>query len=197
MPTRDYKLNEFVRDLRAVTARAKAEATVIELVKPLMARLARSRSWIHRAVYECNADQGFGVSVLHEEPGHRLWLVAVSWLPGRGAPPHNHGTWAVIAGVEGAEKNVLWRRRGGRLERQGVETIGPRDVTAFLGNAIHSVVNDGERTSLSIHIYGSNLNFVERSQFDPQTGAEKPFKVQVHSDREKPCRAKPHSPPRS
>jgi hypothetical protein len=22
----------------------------------------------------------------------------VSWLPGRGTPPHDHGTWAVVAG---------------------------------------------------------------------------------------------------
>jgi hypothetical protein len=30
-----------------------------------------------------------------------LWVVAASWLPGRGAPPHDHGTCAIIVGVDG------------------------------------------------------------------------------------------------
>lgn len=152
---------------------------MLSAVKPLLLRLAKSSSWRSPQLYECDTDQGFGVTVLHEEPDHRLWLVAVSWLPGRGAQPHNHGTWAVVAGVDGEESNILWRRRQGRLERQSEETVGPGAVVGFLPQAIHSVTNEGRRTTLSLHVYGTNLNCVERSQFDPNTGIERPFKLRV------------------
>lgn len=174
-----YRVEDFVKDLHAVASQGGDEAAVVERVKPLAERLARSPSWVRPEYYECDPAQGFGVRVLHEEPDHSLWLVVVSWLPHRGPPPHNHGTWAVIAGVDGEEKNILWRRRGERLEPQGSEIIGPGQVGAFLSNAIHSVINEGERTTLSLHVYGRNLNLTERSQFDLQTGSELPFKVKL------------------
>jgi predicted metal-dependent enzyme (double-stranded beta helix superfamily) len=176
---RDYGIADFVRDVRDLVSGVGGEAALVERVKPLLLRLVQSAPWDAPGLYECDPAQGFGVHVLHEEPDHSLWLVAVSWLPGRGAPPHNHGTWAVIAGVQGDERNILWRRRDGRLERQGAETVAPGQVTAFLGNAIHSVANEGAAVSLSLHVYGRNLNFAERSQFDPASGAEKPFKLQL------------------
>jgi predicted metal-dependent enzyme (double-stranded beta helix superfamily) len=174
-----YHIADFVQDMRMFASEAATEAAVIERIKPLLARLAQSPAWVKPEHYECDPQQGFGVHVLHEEPNHGPWLVAVSWLPHHGAPPHNHGTWAVIAGIDGAERNILWRRRGERLERQAEEVVGPRQVAAFLGNAIHSVVNEGERTTLSLHVYGRNLNFVARSQFDPNTGNETPFKLRL------------------
>lgn len=175
----DYRVEDFVRDLRAVASQAGGDATVVARVKPLAERLARHPSWVKPEYYECDPTQGFGVRVLHEEPDHSLWVVVVSWLPHRGPPPHNHGTWAVIAGVDGEEKNILWRRRGERLEPQGAEIIGRGQVGTFLSDAIHSVINEGERTTLSLHVYGRNLNLTERSQFDLQTGTELPFKVKL------------------
>jgi predicted metal-dependent enzyme (double-stranded beta helix superfamily) len=52
-------------------------------------------------------------------------------------------------------------------------------VATFLSDAIHSVSNEGDRTTLWLHVYGTNLNFAERSRFDPQTGAETPFKLKL------------------
>jgi hypothetical protein len=52
-------------------------------------------------------------------------------------------------------------------------------VATFLSNAIHSVTNEGERTTLSLHVYGRNLNFAGRSRFDPETGIETPFQLNL------------------
>jgi len=174
----EYALTSFVADLRAA-ARDGAEQAVVERVKPLVARFAGAKAWRSAAHYECNAEQGFGMHVLHEEPDHTLFVTAVSWLPHRGPPPHNHGTWAVIAGIDGAEKNILWRRRAGGIERQGEESIGPGCVSAYLSGAIHSVLNESERVTLSLHVYGRNINFTDRVQFDPLSGTEKAYKVKL------------------
>lgn len=177
--TDEYHVSAFITELRAAATRKHDDAAMLAAVRPALLRLARSDSWRSPQLYECDASQGFGVTVLHEEPDRSLWLVAVSWLPGRGAQPHNHGTWAVVAGVDGEENNILWLRRGGWLERQGEETIGPGSAVGFLPQAIHSVKNEGPRRTLSLHVYGKNLNCVERSQFDPATGLEQPFKLRL------------------
>ena len=170
----------FLRELRRARADSASDAELLSKVSPLLADLARSKAWIRPEHYLCDASQGFGVHVLHEDPDHSLWLVAVAWLPHRGAGPHNHGTWAAVAGVDGEEENVAWTLRGGVLQRGPAQVVGPGQVTTFLGNAIHSVFNAGDRTTLSLHAYGKNLNTIERSQFDPDTGEEKPFKLKLH-----------------
>lgn len=177
-----YGLARFVGDLRAIAAEPATDGEIVRRLRPLVRELAGSPEWVERRHYECDPVRGFGVHVLHEEADHRLWIVAFSWLPGRGAPPHNHGTWAVVAGVEGPEKNVYWRRmddgsRPGhaRLEPMGEEIVGPGDVVAMLPDAIHSVVNESDRVSLSLHVYGWNTNVIGRSQFDPEKQTEKPF----------------------
>ena len=97
----------------------------------------------------------FGAHLLHEEPDHTLAIFAGAWLAGRGAPPHNHGTWAVLAGVIGAERNTLWARiddgsRAGYAEvrRQEDRVLGPGDVLTLQPDSIHSVIND--TTSVTI-----------------------------------------------
>lgn len=175
----DYGIGDFVTELRAVALASVGEAAMVERIKPLAERLARSRAWVRPEYYVCDSEQGFGVHVLHEEPDHSLWVIAAAWLPHRGAPPHNHGTWAVVAGIDGEERNILWQRRGNRLERAGSETIRPGQVATFLSNGIHSVTNEGERTTLSLHVYGRNLNFAGRSRFDAETGVETPFQLKL------------------
>lgn len=181
-----YDLAQFVKDLRKITAETKNHGAIIERVRPLAQQLALSKEWLEPRHYECDQEQGFGVHILHEEPDHTLAVFAVAWLPGRGAPPHNHGTWAVVAGVDGPEKNVYWKRlddgsRSGyaELKRVGEEVVGPGDAVALLPDAIHSVANETDRATLSLHIYGKHLNYTGRSQFDPEKKTETPFIVKT------------------
>lgn len=176
----------FVRDLRAITTAASSPGAIIAELRPMVRELALSRDWVQPHHYACDPAQGFGVHALHEEVDQTLWVVAFSWLPGRGAPPHDHRTWAVVAGVEGMETNTYWRRlddgrRPGHAELApiGEEVVGPGDVVAFLPDAIHSVRNQTDRVTLSLHVYGRNLNRVGRSQFDPENQTERPFIVAV------------------
>ena len=179
-----YTVPEFVEDLRAFAAETTEPTAIISRVRPLTQRLALSKEWLETSHYECDPVQGFGVHLLHEEPDHTLAVFAIAWLPGRGAPPHNHGTWAVVAGVDGPEKNIFWKRlddgsRPGyaeiRSERVGV--FGPGEVVSFLADDIHSVVNETDQVTVSLHVYGKHLNYTGRSQFDPERNTESPFIV--------------------
>jgi predicted metal-dependent enzyme (double-stranded beta helix superfamily) len=112
--------------------------------------------------------------------------MAVSWLPHRGAPPHDHGTWAVLAGVDGTERNELYERVDDRrvpgyavLRKVTDKPVGEGEVLCMATGAIHGVANDSDRTTLSLHIYGRNLQYVRRSKFDPEKHAETPFTVKL------------------
>ena len=181
-----YGLDHLVEDLRAISRLGVSEHEVLKKVQPLARRMAADPSWMRKEYYECDSTQGFGVHLLHEETDHSLAVFALAWLPGRGAPPHNHGTWAVVAGVDGAETNTYWKRTDNgtvaghaTLKNCGSKKIRPGQVCILTSDAIHSVTNETERVTLSLHIYGKHLNFTGRSQFDPEAQEERPFVISV------------------
>jgi predicted metal-dependent enzyme (double-stranded beta helix superfamily) len=179
-----YTLPQFVQDLRTIAAQTQDPRKIITGVRPIVGRLALAKEWLQPHHYECDAEQGFGVHLLHEEHDHTLAVFAIAWMPGRGAPPHNHGTWAVVAGVDGPEKNTFWKRlddgsRPGYAEiiSEGSRLFGPGEVVAFLPDDIHSVTNETDQVTVSLHVYGKHLNYTGRSQFDPEQKTEMPFIV--------------------
>lgn len=177
-----YTLADYIADLRRITQATQDPDAIIARVGPLAERVALNRDWLLPQHYTCDEAQGFGVHLLHEEPDHTLAVFAIAWLPGRGAPPHNHGTWAVVSGVDGAETNVFWKRvddgtRPGYAEirHNGEREFSAGDIVAFLPHEIHSVVNRTTAVTVSLHTYGKHLNYTGRSQFEPDARVEKAF----------------------
>jgi predicted metal-dependent enzyme (double-stranded beta helix superfamily) len=80
----------------------------------------------------------------------------------------------------------MWKRLDDRsrpghadLRSSGSKKIRPRDVYTLPSDAIHSVTNETQRVTLSLHIYGKHLNHTGRSQFDPAAQTERPFILAV------------------
>jgi predicted metal-dependent enzyme (double-stranded beta helix superfamily) len=186
MTAATYGVPDFVRDLRAAADSAHPEA-IMESVKPLARRLALSREWLVPRHYTADEAQGFGLHVLHEEADHSLLVFVAAWAPGRGVTPHNHGTWAVVAGVDGFERNTFWQREDdgsrpgyAKLSKVREQVFGPGDVFAMPAGTIHSVVNDTAQVTVSLHVYGFNLNLTRRSQFDPERETEEPVTLKMN-----------------
>ena len=187
MPMTDsYSLSDYVADLRQITSDTDDEDEIISRVGPLAQRLALDKSWLQKEHYKTNADQGFGAHLLHEEPDHTLAVLVVNWSPGRGAPPHDHGTWAVVAGVEGVERNTSYGRLDDRSRSDYAELTVKKETSAGAGDlicmntgGIHSVQNDTDSLTLSLHTYGKHVNHTNRSQFDLDSKEKKDFIVQV------------------
>ena len=181
-----YSLVHFIADMRQVVGDAPGEKALIARLRPLVQRFAASDTWRKARQYEVDLEQGYGVHLLHEESDHALAVFAISWLPGRGAPPHDHGVWAIVVGVDGPEKNVFWERTDDRsrpghaeLRKIGEKVFQAGDVIAMPTGTIHSVSNESDQVTLSLHVYGKHINFTQRSQFDPDGHTEKPFVVQI------------------
>jgi len=172
--------------MRGIVDSGATEAQLIARLSPLVQRFAGSGTWRDPSHYEVHPQQGFGVHLLHEEPDHALAVFAVSWRPGGGTPPHDHGDWGIVVGVDGPEKNVFWERVDDRtrpgyaeLRKVSEKVFVPGDVVAMPAGTIHSVSNESDRVTLSLHVYGRHLNFAQRSQFNPEQRTEEPFHVSV------------------
>ena len=182
-----YSISSLLTDLRRVVPGAIDEGDILARVRPHAQRAALSKdSWLEERFYVANPEQGFGVHLLHEDPDHSLTIFAVSWLPHRGAPPHDHGTWAVIAGVDGPEKNEFFERQDDRsrpgyaeLKKVGEKVFGVGEVLAMRAGQIHSIWNESETASVSLHIYGKNIQHTGRSQFDVEKRTETPFVLKL------------------
>ena len=184
MTSQSYGVQDLVAEMRRAAAESSDAAEIVARLKEPARRLAKEMGWLEPRFREVDPEQGFAVNLLHEEPDHTLSVFCIAWMPGRGIPAHNHGTWAVVAGIEGYETNVQYRRkddgtRDGYAELEETERylVGPGDVVTLLPTDIHSVRNDGDGLILSLHLYGKHLNHTGRSQFDPEARSETPLIV--------------------
>lgn len=166
---------DLIKGLRRISATAVDERELLAEVVPLAKRAVQDVSWLLDSMLHPDEEQGFSLFPLHEEPDHTLAVFVLSWLPQRGTPPHDHNTWAVVAGMKGLETNTFWKRlddgtRPGHaeLERMSQKVFGPGHVMAMPRGTVHSVVNESAEVSVSLHIYGKHINHTGRHQFDPE-----------------------------
>jgi len=187
--TSSYTLDQYVRDLRAITTRETDPVKITDLVAPLAKKFAQSPELRRPEYRECDDEQGFGVHLLHEEPNHDLAVFLISWLPDRGTTPHNHKTWAVVVGIEGQEQEMSYDRLddGAKpgyadLKRSGEQVMTAGDIARCYPEHIHTVRNVGKDISMSLHTYGRHINYTGRSEFDIEHKREKPYVIKVADD---------------
>ena len=101
---------------------------------------------------------------LAEDPDHRFALYASAGALGKYQPPHNHTTWAVIAGVYGQEHNVMYERVDdrsvpgqGKLKKTGERTVTKGVAVSYLPDDFHTIQTKGDEEGLHLHLYGLSL----------------------------------------
>jgi len=115
------------------------------------------------------AGQPAKLYVLSEDADHRFPIYLTCALPGGAVRPHNHGTWAVVAGLDGCEENHLYDRVEGGHE-PGTAKIALReklqlrdgDSIALMPDDIHSVATPGDIPRRHFHMYGLSLEHLPK-----------------------------------
>jgi 3-mercaptopropionate dioxygenase len=116
--------------------------------------------------------------VLHTEPDGAFSILALVWRPGQTTPIHDHLTWCVFAVIQGMEYEELFEldeaneclvEAGSNVMNECLVEAGSNvnetgDVSGFAPPGdIHRVRNAGDRTAISIHVYGTDVSRVGSS----------------------------------
>lgn len=135
-------------------------ATVAEFVG-LARSIAEDRaSWEHLVQYDATTRWYHRLST---GPGYEVWLL--SWVPGQGSGPHDHGASSGVLTVLEGELTESTAR--GRLtHRPGAQRV-------FAPGYAHEVVNDTLEGAVSLHVYFPGLTEMPMHTCSPAAaGAE-------------------------
>jgi predicted metal-dependent enzyme (double-stranded beta helix superfamily) len=177
-----YKLQDFVRDARAIIdRRLEEDETLAALSAPLARIIHRPDCLTDMPEVNSDPDPERGFTIYRAED---LSIMCVVWNVGSGTPVHNHNGWALEGIISGMERNRNYQRLddGSEPWRAKLEEVDPSVVRtgettclALPPNDIHAVEIPGDKT-LAIHVYGNDLAKQWRYQFDLETGEVKPFR---------------------
>jgi predicted metal-dependent enzyme (double-stranded beta helix superfamily) len=178
-----YSVKRLVEDLQELKARGEPEPVLLEEVGECVKRLLLMKhNWLRSSMCQLAADGTTGIHQLHEEPDHSLAVFVVAWPPGRETSPHEHRTWAVVAGLDGWETQHRWKRlddgsKAGHAElvHDGSERIDSRTIVTLATDAIHSVHNDSGAISVTLHVYGMHPDYTGRLGFNPREQTSAPY----------------------
>ena len=176
-------VRQLVDQARGLEKNGVTRAT-LDQIGVLLASLARRAELFPQAEFPLGPDGG--IYRLSEDPDHRFALYASTGGAGKKVPPHNHTTWAIIAGVHGAERNVVYDRldNGARADLVQLreapakeKTLRRGDVISYLPDDFHHIETPaGSGDALHLHFYGLSLEHLpDRVSVDLATGAAKRF----------------------
>ncbi len=161
----------------------KARGETIEALDEIKAQLidlAAHVDWFTEAEFpapEKTSDDSSRVYRLSQDAAdNRFALYLQSARSPTNAPPHNHDTWAVIAGIRGAELNRFYRRTADGVEETGSQVVQLGTGVTLLPDDLHSIHITDESAVISFHMYGRALEcLTERVYFDRKCGDWKKF----------------------
>jgi predicted metal-dependent enzyme (double-stranded beta helix superfamily) len=89
------------------------------------------------------------------------------WRPGQRTPIHDHVSWCVVGVYRGIEHETHYRLVDGALVATESIEAHPGDVEALIPPAenIHVVEAAGEGLTISIHVYGADIELLGSSVY--------------------------------
>jgi predicted metal-dependent enzyme (double-stranded beta helix superfamily) len=189
---RQAAVESAIADVKGIIANRPVDrptaARVLEVLKGLA---AQPELWPAADFPAPGEDTRQARYLVTEDPDSTFALYLNTMLPGRKIPPHNHTTWACIAGIEGEEHNTVYERvddgsREGHAElrKQEMVVVAAGSGIAMLPDDIHSVDIVGDRPIRHLHLYGRALEtLTERVTYDLEAKTVKPMPIGVQTRR--------------
>jgi 3-mercaptopropionate dioxygenase len=152
---RSLAFASFVRDAERLIDDPRA---IAGRLKPLLA----VDGWL-APEHQLPGRDSYRQHLLHVSSDRRLSVVALVWLPGQRTPIHDHVSWCVVGVYRGAERETHYRliERGGRRRLQPVSELeapaGHVEALVPPARNIHAVAAAGPGKTISIHVYGADI----------------------------------------
>ncbi|MDX2215657.1 MAG: cupin [Oculatellaceae cyanobacterium bins.114] len=177
-----YYLHQFLSEIIDLTNRVSDPADEWDYLPQIRMRVRQlmiNSYWVRSQFADPDPKTGVAILTLYDEIGYPLTVQMVISAPGVCSPIHNHGTWGIVAILQGQEEHTFWRRTGDsecpdRIELVGLKTLSPTEIISFVPGAIHRVKTIGDMPVVAFHLYGDTQPR-SRFEFNPVTNTAKPF----------------------
>ncbi|MSP49897.1 MAG: sulfurtransferase [Alphaproteobacteria bacterium] len=160
---RSAAIDEVIDRVREIERRQGVTRPALAAIERELIRLASRSELFPPEQFPARAGKA-AVYRLAEDADNRFALYASAGAPGKYQPPHNHTTWAVIAGVYGDEHNVMYERVDdrsvpgkGRLRKTGERYVNRGVAVSYLPDDFHTIAVNGKDPALHLHLYGLSL----------------------------------------
>ena len=188
-PIRQSKIKSYVQDIKELVYGEEINRSVLNSIMERLLLLAKDKNFFNTDIFPVKEGDGSSsLYLLSEEADHTFALYVVSELKGNMSPPHDHTTWAVIAGIEGEEVNKFYK-----LDKPPAEN-GKADIfeytskvvadgtgIALMPNDIHSIHCLTDAPTLNFHFYGKSIEHLpDRKAFNMKLGTYKTFPANPH-----------------
>jgi len=182
-----YGLADFVRDVEAVVDRHPAAPVLIKEVSQHLFRLISDDAWLPDACREPRSDT-YARHLLHKDRQNRFVVLSLVWQPGQGTPIHDHSCWGVMGMLDNSLQEIGYERLddGSRPGYAELRELSGRQVTRGSTSwllppyqEIHAIGNNTETTTVSIHVYGRDID--EVNVFDPHARSVRPMRIKYYN----------------
>ena len=160
-------IDAFLAQARGLLA-STADRQALQAVADALIALGQQKSLFPAAHFPLDAARPAQVYRLAEDADGGFALYLSAGLAGKAQPPHDHTTWAVIAGVEGNERNVLYRREKtadasrDTLVQTGTVDVASGSAVVLLPDDVHTIELIGGQDGRHLHFYGRALQLLDR-----------------------------------
>ncbi len=173
-----YYLHRFLTEVEDVLNQSWTELERLARLRRIVRRLILNSYWIATQKPQLQ-DTGSASRILYDELGYPLTVQTTLSQIGMTSSIHNHGTWGIVAILEGDETNQIWRRVPDpqfphRVDLVGEFTLLPGDLISFTQDAVHSVIAGAAEPTHSFSLYGETYHS-RRFTYDPATHTAKNF----------------------
>jgi predicted metal-dependent enzyme (double-stranded beta helix superfamily) len=178
----DATVRGFVATVRAAIERSGSPEEACDAVRPAFGELLADEDWLpaefRREAPESGMGGGIGQWLLFRSGDRSLSLFTLVVPPAAATPVHDHLAWGLVGLYRGEQDEELYAQRDGGLELVERRALAPGDFYVLLPprDDIHRVRTTSEEPSVSIHLLANDTGCVWRHTYDPETGAQSPFR---------------------
>ena len=186
---RDVEVDRCTNDIRTIISTNGVTRSALSKVKTRLLELAAHQELFNTNIFPVKDGDGTSsLYLLSEDENHEYAFYVVSERHGNMSPPHDHTTWAVIAGVEGEELNKFYERLDDGQEKglaeiseSHTEVVSVGTGVALMPDDIHSIHCLVEQPTLNFHLYGLSIEHLpNRKSFNMTSGTYKYFPANPH-----------------
>jgi predicted metal-dependent enzyme (double-stranded beta helix superfamily) len=175
-------VRSFIATVEAQIGAAESASDAVERIRPGFAELLADPGWLPGEYQEAAPESGMGGGIgqwlLYHASDGSLSLFSLVVPPDAETPIHDHLAWGLVGLYRGTQDEEIFAREEGKLRLTQSRALAPGDFYALIPprDDIHRVRTTSPETSVSIHLLTNDTGCVWRHAYDPDSGAERPFR---------------------